>query len=566
MPRPLGAALGLAILAVIFLAIRFAPNQTTVRSPAPAMAPRPTSPILPPREGDRFVDVTADAGLDFVHMLVDGEMSNVVENLGSGAAVLDIDGDGWLDVYFAQGSWSEGVVEGDRPDPLPTNRLYRNRGDGTFEDVTAGSGTDDTSFTLAVVAADADGDGFTDLYLCNAGANRLLRNRGDGTFEDVTRTAGVGDAAMSAGATFADLDGDEDLDLYVTNYVAFDPDYDYFYGPDGFPPPVAYEPQRDTFYRNRGDGTFEDATVASGIAEGTGRGMSVVATDFDDNGAADLFVANDGTANFLWLNRGDGTFTDDAIVAGVAFGENGEATGAMTADIGDVDADGVLDVFVTDTAFSSMYRAAAPGAFVDRVVDSGLALLTGQYVSWGGGFVDFDADTHLDLFVVNGDLHHVVGWEDLLLHNDGAGNFADAAASGVYFGQKLSGRGGAVLDYDNDGDPDLLVTNMADRVVLLRNDARPDEHWLTVSLRADGGNRDGYGARVLVHAGDRTLTYAVRCPTSYLCGSDPRLHVGLGAHDRADSVEVTWPDGRRQVVVDAPASSPLVITRPERSS
>jgi hypothetical protein len=528
----------------------------------PAAAPEPT-PIRPAAPGDRLVDVTAEAGLDFVHRLVDGEMSNIVESLGSGAAVLDADGDGWLDLYLVQSGWSEGVVEGDRPRELPANRLFRNRGDGRFEDVTARAGVGDEGFGLAAVAADYDGDGDEDLYVCNLGSNRLYRNQGDGRFEDVTASAGVDDPGLSVGATFFDADGDGRLDLYVTNYLEFDPQYAYFYAPDVFPPPLAYEAQPDTLYRNLGDGRFEDVSEAAGIRAVPQRGMSVLALDVDDDALADVFVANDASANQLWRNQGEGRFLDVAPGAGVAFGVNGEATAAMTADWGDCDGDGRLDLVVTDISYGSLYRGLRAGLFADEVMSSGLAALAGQYVSWGGGFVDSDNDADLDLLVVNGDLHHVVGWEDLLLDNDGSGRFTLADDAGAYFEQKLMGRGGLSFDYDNDGDRDLLITNLMDRPVLLRNDGGGGHHWLTVSLSQPGGNRAAWGARLTLQCGQHRRTVEARCPTSYLCSGDPRLHFGLGSCERIDRLEIRWPSGRVQVLEDLPADQHLVVERPE---
>jgi len=553
------SVVGIALL--VFLAPSCGPSAPDAGRSLPP--PARVSPVLPPRSGDRFVDVTHQAGLDFVHILLDGKMDNVVESTGSGAAFLDYDRDGFLDIYFVQTGWVAGVVESKTSPRRLRNRLYRNRGDGTFEDVTLRAGVGDTGFGIAAVAADYDGDGFQDLYVCNMGANRLYRNQGNGTFEDVTARAGVGDPRFSVGAVFFDYDGDSRLDLYVANYLEFDPNYTYHYGPDVFPPPLAYAAQPDALYRNRGDGTFEDVTRRTGIASVAGRAMTVVAADFDSDGRTDVFVSNDMGANFLWRNTGGGRFEEAALKFGVAFGENGEATSAMTADWGDYDRDGRFDLLVTDTAYGSLYRGVRPGVFSDEGVRSGVAALSGQYVSWGGGFLDFDNDGDLDLLIVNGDLHHVVGWEDLLLRNDGAGRYSNAGEASVYFSQKLMGRGGAVADYDNDGDVDILITNLMDRPVLLRNDSPRENAWITIALAGPGGNRAGLGARVALHLGERTLQREMRCPTSYLCGGDPRLHFGLGRCERVDRVVVVWPSGRRQVLNQVAVNRQLTIRHPE---
>jgi len=555
------AALALSSAAATLSACGPSAGPGDAGSEGSGAAPSAT-PALEAREGDALVDVTLAAGIDFVHVLVDGRMSNVVESLGSGAAVIDCDGDGWLDLYFVQSGWAAGVVEGEHPASVPGDRLYRNRGDGTFEDVTRRAGLGSRGFGLAAVAADYDGDGDQDLYVLELGPNKLYRNRGDGTFEEVGARAGVADPRLSVGAAFLDYDGDSDLDLYVTNYLELDPDYDYHYGPDVFPPPLAFEAQPDALFQNRGDGTFEDVSAASGISSVAGRGMSVVAADFDGDRRTDVFVSNDGTANFLWRNKGDGTFEEAAFAFGLAFGENGEATAAMTADWGDCDGDGAFDLVVTDTAFGSLYHGLRPGLFGDRIVRSGIAALSGQYVSWGGGFLDFDNDSDLDLLIVNGDLHHHVGWEDLLLANDGAGRFSDAAAASAYFGQKLMGRGGLAADYDNDGDVDVLILNLMDRPVLLRNEARDGNAWLRVELAGASANRAGLGAIVTVRLTDRALRKEMRCPSWYLGSGDPRLHFGLGRAERIERVEVLWPSGELQVLEDVAPSRELLVREP----
>jgi hypothetical protein len=529
---------------------------------APVAGEARVTPPIEARAGDRFVDVTLAAGVGFAHRLVDGKMSNVVESLGSGVAVLDFDGDGKLDFYLAQSGWAAGVTEGTEPRTRETGKLYRNQGDGTFRDVTAGSGLELPGFSIAAVAADYDADGKTDLYVCNYGANWLFHNLGNGRFEEVGRRAGVADPRLSVGATFFDFDGDSVLDLYVANYVEFDPKYAFFFQPDVFPPPLAYPAQPDALYRGRGDGTFEDVSAKSGIAATASRGMSVVAADFDADGRTDVFVSNDGTPNFLWKNRGDGTFENVAAIAGVAFAMNGDAASAMTADWGDCNGDGLPDLIVTDISYGSLYEGVRPGQFADRVFASGIAAIAGQYASWGGGFLDFDDDGDLDLLVVNGDLHHMVGWEDLLLENDGTGHFSNAADDGgAYFAAKLLGRAGVVADFDDDGDQDALITNVADRPVLLRNESKAGNSWLTLALDDTSKNRLAYGAKAVVRHGGRAQVAELRCPSTYISSGDPRLHFGLGDSARVDELEITWPDGERQVLRDVEARRSLVVRR-----
>jgi hypothetical protein len=571
MPKAMRWSVFVALLlvcggAAAFVLSRFTIPSAPVHGGAEAAIVHPVSavsPVLPAKADDHFIDVTTKAGLSFTQVLADGEMSNVVEATGSGGAFIDYDGDGWLDIFLVQSGWAEGFVQGEPSKDPAVSRLFRNRGDGTFDDVTQKVGLGQPGFGTAAVACDFDADGDTDLYVCNAGPNRLYRNDG-GRFTDVATEAGVADPSCSVGATFFDYDKDGDLDLYVVNYVVFDPKYRYFYGPDGFPPPLSYEAGRHTLYRNEGNGRFADVSQPSGIAAGQGRGMSVCAADFDEDGWTDLFVANDMTANFLWRNMGDGTFKDVAIERGVAYGSSGDATGAMTGDVGDFDRDGKLDLFVSAAAYGSLYHNLGEGMYSDITVESRIAQLTGQYVSWGGGFLDYDLDGDRDILVVNGDLHHIIGWEDLLLENRGDGTFADAVDAASYFRQKLMGRGGIVADYDNDGDPDALITNIMDRPVLLQNQCQNKNNnaWLTIALQGAGGNRPAYGSRVRIVLDDgRGMLAEMRCPTTYLGTGDPRLLFGLGQAQRVSRVEVQWPNGQKQVLENVPVRQHLKITQ-----
>ena len=514
--------------------------------PGEIVAAASVTPTIPPfdPDGDLFVDRTAAAGIDFVHHLGDGRMDNVLESIGSGASWIDFDGDGWLDLYLVDSAWRQGVSRGRPPATPATNRLYRNLGDGRFEDVTERAGVGDPGFGFSAAVADFDDDGDDDLYVCNQGPNRLYRNRGDGRFEDATAAAGVGDDSCSVAAVFFDADGDGRLDLYVANYLRFDPDYQAHYSPDAFPGPLAYAAEADRLYRNRGDGRFEDATAGSGLDVAPGRSMGVTAADLAGDGRTGLFLANDATANFLFRNRGGGRFEEDGLVAGVAYGVHGEATGAMAGSLGDYDGDGLPDLSVTDTSYGSLYRNQGGGAFQDQVVRAGVAAASAQRVSWGGGLFDYDNDGDLDLYLANGDLHHPTGRADLLLENTGDGRFTDASPrAGACFRAELLSRGGLIGDYDNDGDLDLLVTHIGDRPLLLQNQAAAGNHWIGVSLAATQGNRAGWGATVELQAGGRRWIQQHQPRCGYLTQGDPRLHFGLGAIDAVDRLTVRWPDG-----------------------
>jgi hypothetical protein len=516
----------------------------------------------------RFTDVTAAAGIDFVETIGDHKMTNIVESAGVGCAFLDYDGDGWMDVYLVTGCWTKGLSDPEL-DPREreklasfTDRLYRNRGDGTFRDVTARAGLARQGYGMGVIAADYDGDGDQDIYVTNYGPNFLYRNNGDGTFSEGAKAAGVDDPRFSVGAVLLDYDRDGRLDLYVGNYVTYDPDYKYYYAPDGFPGPLAYTGQQDKLFRGKADGTFTDVTAQAGMEiQPIGRAMGVGAFDYNSDGFLDVFVSNDAMENFLLHNKGDGTFENRALDTGVAFGEAGDATAAMAVEIGDFNGDGLFDLFVPDMRFSCLYRNGGGGFFEDVSARSGVAAVCGQYVSWGSVLADFDLDGHLDLYISNGDVHHLEAHEDLVFRGDGRGRFTDVSeTAGEWARTKFVSRGVAGGDFDNDGDVDLLVASLNDRPVLLRNDTpRRGRHWLSVRLIGRPGNTDALGAVVKVRTAQSTL---VRCRTSggsYLSQHDSRIHFGLGPHEKVGLLEVIWPDGSRQAIKNVAVDRLLTV-------
>ncbi|MFQ5876897.1 MAG: CRTAC1 family protein [Acidobacteriota bacterium] len=509
-----------------------------------------------------FVDVTRQAGIDFVHSFGDEEFSNILEAVGGGVAWLDFDRDGWVDLYLVTGKYREGLSRGKRPRGRLRNRLYRNRGDGTFAEVTRRAGVGCvTCFSIATAVADYDNDGWPDIYVANHGPNVLYRNRGDGTFEDVTRRARVGDAGSSVGAAWLDFDRDGLLDLYVGNYVEFDPDYRLYYEPDGFPGPKAYAGQPDALYRNRGDGTFEDVSRRVGLKAG-GRAMSVAAADLDADGYTDIYVTNDATENFLYRNIAGRRFDEVALMAGVAFNGMGEQTASMAIDFGDFDGDGRADIFVSDNALSSLYRNEGE-MFVDVSPEAGIARSSAQFVGWGAFFFDFDNDGDLDIFKVNSDLSRLFGQEDQIYENLGGGRFRDVSRRmGPYFEEEMMGRGAGFADFDNDGDADIIIQNIGSRAVLLRNDGGNRNGSLTMLLRGRASNRDGVGAKVEVVAGGRRLAAEKRSTRGYLSQSDPRLLFGLGASGSAESVRVDWPSGRTQVLRNVRGGKTIIIEEP----
>ncbi len=511
-----------------------------------------------------FVDVTEPAGVDFVHQLANGKLDNIMKSDGTGGAVLDYDGDGFMDIYLVNSGPVLGLSDAPPGTPRLPNRLYRNRGDGTFEDVTQRAGVEGWGFGTTAAAADYDNDGDTDLLVVNFGGLILYRNRGDGTFEDVSEASGLTSTQAGISATFFDADNDGWLDLFVANYLVFDPA---IMPPPGanvpYPGPLSYPPEFNLLFRNQRDGTFLDISEQSGIRIPNHRAMSVTPLDFDLDGDQDLYVSNDGTANLLLTNDGSGRFTETGLDCGVALNQFGEAAGSMGTTVGDVDGDGLPDLLVTRFGQASLYINSRGGFFDDRVVASGILNVSSQYTGWGGNFLDFDNDGDLDLFMATGDPHYLKGSPSLLLENQGNAVFVNASGtSGPFFQRELNLRGSAALDYDNDGRMDLILTSLGDRAVLLRNEAATGHHWLTLKLVGTRSNRDGFGARVRVTAGARTLHAEARCPTSYVFQQDPRLHFGLGRESTVQRIEIRWPTGQEQVIENPAVDQILVVREP----
>ncbi|PTY02823.1 CRTAC1 family protein [Opitutaceae bacterium EW11] len=539
----------------------------TAASSLPAASPgnpRPPTPALTAGPGDLFEDVTQRSGIDFVHHFPHRRIANILLSNGAGGVVFDYDGDGFVDLYLVNWSPLDGVTSVPAGTPRQPNRLYHNRGDGTFEDVTRQAGLEGGGFASAACAGDIDNDGHPDLYVAGIGRSFLFRNRGDGTFEDITGKAGVGRSGAGISAVFLDYDRDGWLDLYVANYLTYVPENASEQNPGAYPGPLAYAGQANVLYRNRGDGTFEDVTRKAGLESPGQRAMSVSAFDCNRDGFTDLYVSNDDTPNQLWLNDGKGHFQEIGMEAGVAFNSIGEAPGSMNATIGDANGDGLPDLFVTRFGYDSLYLRTARGLYDDRIWASGLGALTQKFVGWGGEFIDFDNDGDQDLLIANGDAFQLEGTTPLLLENQGQAKFTDAsAAGGAFFRQRINGRGNAVLDFDNDGREDVLITALGDRPFLLRNRCGNGHHWLTLRLEGTKSNRDGYGALLTLTAGGLTLQSEARCPTGFLIQGDARPHFGLGTHTKVDRLEIRWPSGRVQVLTDVSVDQILNVKEPQ---
>lgn len=505
------------------------------------------------------------------------------EIIGSGGLFLDFDNDGWIDVFLVDGgslvnarprrSSPEGTASGGG---RARHRLYRNRRNGTFEDVTDASNIRHRDYGMGACAGDVDNDGLIDLYITNVGPNVLYRNTGGGRFAEVPNAGGAGSALWSTSCAFVDIDRDGDLDLFVTNYVDTSRGND-FCGFAGPPPirdychPLVYPPLPNVLYRNDGKGTFEDISMQAGIAAYRGNGLGVAVSDVDEDGWPDLFVANDSTPNFLFHNNKNGSFTEIASLAGVAVASDGRARAGMGTAFGDFSGTGHLGLVVTnhETEMHSLFVNLGERLFSDVTVHSGVGPVTRPYVGFGVVFFDYDNDMRLDIAIVNGNVMANVAQvrargkfaqRKLLLRNAGE-RFVDATKeAGPGFALEGVGRALAAGDVDNDGDLDLLVTNNGDRPNLLLNDGGNAENALLVQAIGTTTNRSAIGARLTLTTGGRRQIRELQSGSSYLAQNDLRAHFGLGRAERAERLEIRWPDGSTEVVENL-AANHLVTVR-----
>jgi hypothetical protein len=518
----------------------------------------------------QFVNVAREAGITFKHENGASKEKLMPETFGSGVAWIDFDNDGLPDLFFSNGA---DLAHGK---PSPGNVLYHNLGNGKFEDVTKKAGVAGNGmFATGATVGDYDNDGFLDLFVTGYNSRQLFHNNGDGTFTDVTAKAGVSGGGWSSSAAWVDYDRDGYLDLFVARYLEYDIKTAPYcgYKQEGYRmycDPQQFDGVPAQLFHNNHDGTFTDVSVKAGIANRAGKGLGVVVGDIDLDGWPDIFVTNDGVRNFLYRNKGDGTFQDITYTAGTGFDMNGKAMAGMGTEIADFDGDGLPDIFLTafSREYNTLFRNLGKLQFEDVTLKAGLqsGFLT---LAFGAKLFDYDNDGLLDIFCTNGhvtdnvelyDPQLTYRQSDLLYQNIGGGRFKDVSAeSGPAFRIKHVGRGAAVADFDNDGDLDIVIADCGGPALLYRNDGGNRNHWLAIKARGRESNRFGLGSKVRVTAGGATQYREINPSGSYLSTSDMRLYFGLGKETVARRLEIEWPRGKKQVLENVPAGQVLTL-------
>ena len=546
-------------------------NTSDVASQAPSPSPSPT----PPRPSGpiEFTDVSAQAGIHFKHNSGAFGKKYLPETLGTGCAFLDYDNDGWQDILL--------VNSADWPEHKTTKSvlaLYHNNQDGTFTDVTRQAGLAIEMYGIGVAVADYDNDGNDDVYITCVGPNHLFRNLGNGKFADVTARSGAGDPGFSTSAVWLDYDNDGKLDLFVANYVDWTVEKDQLCSLDGknksYCTPQSYEGQSSTLYHNKGNGTFENVTQKAGLNDPTSKSLGVALLDYNGDGWMDLFVANDTEPNKLYKNNGNGTFTDEAVAAGVAFSDAGTARAGMGADAGDFDGSGRQGIVVGNFTNESMalYRNDGTGLFTDEAPNSGIGKMSAQSLTFAVFFFDYDLDGLLDVFAANGHVSDDISvvqpnvkyaQSPHLFHNKGKKKFEEMTSKlGRALQRAIVGRGAAYGDFDNDGDLDLLITSNNGPARLLRNDNGNQNDLLRVKTVGSRSNRDGIGAKVTLKTAKGVKLFSmVKTGSSYCSQSELPLTFGLGQPEegRVLTLEIVWPSGQREILPDVKSNQSITV-------
>jgi hypothetical protein len=556
--------------------------NATAQKATPTPSPRPgrsyssdNLPQTPPAAGPKgqstvvFTDITSQTKIDFKHQGSPTSVKYLLETMGGGVAIFDYDNDGRMDLFFTNGALlKDGMPKGAAPDKSDAkfwNRLYHQKADGSFEDMTERAGLKGEGFSMGVAAGDYDNDGFVDLYVTGFSANHLYHNNGNGTFSDVTRKLGVAGSGWSTSASWLDYDRDGRLDLFVARYLDWDFEKGSILcgqnGAQAYCHPDNFKGAANILFRQKADGTFEDVSARAGVADPAGKALGVVVADFDNDDWPDIFVANDSVRQELYHNKGDGTFDDIAVASGAGYSENGKTFAGMGVGAADYDNDGWPDVFITTLSNETypLYRNNGDLSFIWTTNTSGVGQISLAYSGWGAYFIDADNDGWRDIFVAQGHVLDTIEKSTsylkykqtpLLMRNTGKSFVDVSATAGTPFSVPLAGRGAAFGDLDNDGQIDVVLSVLNGSPVILRNGGSKN-HWLGIKLAGAKSNRDGIGARVAItDANGRRQIFDVSTGGSYLSSNDPRIVAGLGTASGVRNVQVRWPSGRLQTVAN----------------
>ena len=570
-------------LASFVLFLLYVTVHATAQQPSPTPTPErtgrsysiPDLPKTPPPPGPQarspvtFTDVTAQSGIKFIHAASKTTSKYLLETMGGGIAMFDFDNDGRMDLFFTNGAaLKQSMSKDDLPDksePKYWNRLFQQKADGTFTDVTERAGLKGVGYSMGVAAADYDNDGFVDLFVTGYKADRLYHNNGDGTFTDVTSKLAKVNDGWSTSAGWFDYDHDGRLDLFIARYMEWDFENGSTFcgGPTtvlrAYCHPDNFKGATNILLHQRGDGSFEDVSKASGIADASGKGLGVAFADFDNDGWTDVFVANDSVRQSLYRNKGDGKFEDIAVISGAAYDEDGRTFAGMGIDCADFDNDGYIDVFITTLSNEkyALYRNNGDLSFTYVTNTTGVGQITLLNSGWGTRFVDLDNDGLRDLFVAQSHVLDTVEKSTaylkykqplLVMRNTGKGFVNVSATAGPAFNTAVAARGAALGDLNNDGQLDVVVAVLEDAPVVLRNMGTP-HHWIGITLSGTKSNRSGIGARVTVtNATGQKQIFDAGTAGSYLSSNDPRIVVGLGNAKAVRSIEVRWPSGKVQTI------------------